>query len=167
MINAAIQLLQGLLTPVIGSVAVYIAYQQWRTNRDRLILDKYERRLRIYEEVKKLVTIVNRDQKVSMDDLMSFRTATAEADFLFGSDVQEYCDEFRKRGFNLWYATQKYNPLVNNSGDHDRDEVAAKLTTELDWFEEQEAGAKEVFRRDLDMSGGKRKRQSKKSDGHR
>ena len=32
---------KGLLTPVIAIVATYIAYQQWKTNRQKLNLERY------------------------------------------------------------------------------------------------------------------------------
>ena len=54
-VDEAIKIFSGLLTPVIAIVAVYIAWQQWQTNRQKLILDRYDRRLRIYEEVRKIL----------------------------------------------------------------------------------------------------------------
>src|SRR5271170_90498 len=43
-----LQVLQGLMTPVIALIAVYIAWQQWRTNADKVKLDKFDRRFPIY-----------------------------------------------------------------------------------------------------------------------
>ena len=40
-----------MLTPIIAVVATYIAWQQWNTNKQKLILDRYDRRLKVYEEV--------------------------------------------------------------------------------------------------------------------
>jgi len=149
-----IQILQGLLTPVIGLIAVYIAYQQWRTNRDRLALDKYDRRMKIFDEVKKLVTIVNCAPEVSIDDLQLFRAATAEADFLFDKDVQAYRDELYRRGLNLWQANQERN---DDTGNHDKGEVVRQCDEEVKWFNDQATGAVEVFRPYLDVSGGRPK----------
>jgi hypothetical protein len=36
--SLALQILQGLLTPVIAGIAVYIAWQQWRTNERKLAI---------------------------------------------------------------------------------------------------------------------------------
>ncbi len=47
-LQALIDVFSALLTPVIAAIAVYVAYQQWQTNRRRLQLDLYDRRLRIY-----------------------------------------------------------------------------------------------------------------------
>jgi hypothetical protein len=42
-IDEVLRISQGLLTPVIGAIATYIAWQQWRTNQNKLKLDRYER----------------------------------------------------------------------------------------------------------------------------
>jgi hypothetical protein len=52
-IEQIIRILHALLTPVIAIVAIYIAWQQWQTNVQKLNLARYDRRLRVYEEVKK------------------------------------------------------------------------------------------------------------------
>src|SRR5262245_23163525 len=97
-LDAFIELLKALLTPTIAVIAAYIALQQWRTNRQKLELDLYSHRLRIYEEVRKILSIILRDAKVSTEDLLKFRTAVSEADFLFGKDVVAYIDEIYHRG---------------------------------------------------------------------
>jgi hypothetical protein len=40
-----VQILQGLLTPVVAIVAVYIAWQQWKANERKFKFEQYERRL--------------------------------------------------------------------------------------------------------------------------
>ena len=97
-----IETLKALLTPLIAIVATYIAWQQWKTNRQKLNLERYDRRLRVYEEVKKILSIIMRDAKASTDDLLKFRTSVSEADFLFGQDIPEYIDEIYKHGLSLW-----------------------------------------------------------------
>ena len=72
---------QALLTPLIAIVATYIAWQQWQTNKQKLEMDRYDRRLHVYEEVRKILSIVLRDAKASYEDLLKFRTSVSEADF--------------------------------------------------------------------------------------
>src|SRR6267142_3338994 len=99
---------KALLTPVIAVVALYIAWQQWKTNQQKLVLDRYDRRLRVYEEVKKILSIIIRDAKASVQDLLRFRTAVSEADFLFGPEIPEYIDTIYKRGVALARWTDEY-----------------------------------------------------------
>ena len=51
-----VQIMQALLTPLIAIIATYIAYQQWNTNKLKLKLDRYERRLRVYQKIVELVS---------------------------------------------------------------------------------------------------------------
>lgn len=102
------ELLKALLTPLIAIVAAYIAWQQWKTNQQKLNLERYSRRLRVYEEVRKILSIILRDTKVSTEDLLKFRTTVSEADFLFGPEIPAYIDEIYRRGLRLWRWNQEY-----------------------------------------------------------
>jgi hypothetical protein len=82
-----IEISKSLLTPVIAIIATYIAWQQWKTNKQKLNLDRHDRRLRVYEEVIKILSIITRDAKASTEDLLKFRTSVSEADFLFGPET--------------------------------------------------------------------------------
>ena len=89
----ALQILQALLTPVIAGIAVYIAWQQWKTNERKFVLDRYDRRLRVYPNVIAVLLLVQRDLKPQIMDLQKFRSDTAEADFLFEPEIAAYLDE--------------------------------------------------------------------------
>jgi hypothetical protein len=43
-----LQILTALLTPVIAVAVGYVAYQQWRTAREKLVLDLFKDRLAVY-----------------------------------------------------------------------------------------------------------------------
>ena len=86
------ELSKEMLTPLIAIITVYIAWQQWKTNKKKLFLDLYDRRLKIYEELRQILSIILRDARASYDDLMKFRRAVSEADFLFGSEITSYID---------------------------------------------------------------------------
>jgi len=96
--NQVIEILNALLTPTIAIVATYIAWQQWRVNKQKFDLERYDRRLRIYQEVRKIISIVLRDARVSYEELLKFRASVSEADFLFGPEIPIYIDEIYKRG---------------------------------------------------------------------
>jgi hypothetical protein len=139
-------LLTALLTPTIAIVATYIAWQQWHTNKQKLDLDLYDRRLRIYEEVRKLLSIVVRDATVTTDALLAFRTSVSEADFLFGSDVISYIDTLYQRGLNLWRWNAEYRDSTQErSAAYDHKKVADEMHEELVWFTQQFDPAKLLF----------------------
>lgn len=87
-----IQLFQGLLTPTIASPALYIAHQQWQTNKLKCGLDRYDRRLRVYQHLLGFIGWVLRDFKVEPSDVVKSRVDTSEAEFLFGPEIPAYLD---------------------------------------------------------------------------
>ncbi len=152
-INRIIDILQALLTPVIAIVAIYIAYQQLQTNRQKLTLEMYEKRLHIYEEVKKILSIVLRDAKVSTDDLLKFRTSVSEADFLFEPEIIEYIDEIYKRGLKLNLWNEKYCGRSQEKPEgYNHQKICDEKDKELSWLTEQFEPAKEKFKKYLTLN---------------
>jgi hypothetical protein len=138
---------------LIAIVATYIAWQQWKTNQRKLVMDRYDRRLRIYEEVRKILSIVMRDAKASTEDLLKFRTSVSEADFLFGPEIMDYIDEIYKRGLKLWRWNQEYRDYRQEKSEgYDHAKVVDGMHKELTWLTEQFEPAKQKFKKYLDIS---------------
>ncbi len=116
-IDQLAEISKALLTPVIAIVATYIAWQQWKTNQQKLILDRYDHRLKVYEEVRQILSVILRDAKASYDDLLKFRRAVSEADFLFGSEISDYIDEIYRRGVKLQYWSGEYRDYTQAKPD--------------------------------------------------
>ena len=148
-----IEILKGLLTPLIAIVATYIAWQQWQTNRKKLELDLYERRLRIYEEVQKILRVIARDRKASFRDLLDFQASVSEMDFLFGREIREYIDEIYTHGCNLgrWNDEYRDNTQEHPEG-YDHNKVVAGTHKEFNWLVAQFEPAKEKFQKYLRLS---------------
>ena len=152
-IDVVVEISKALLTPLIAVVATYIAWQQWKTNKQKLVLDRYDRRLRVYEEVMKILSIILRDANASYDDLLKFRTAVSEADFLFGPEVMEYIDQIYKRGVKLHYWNGEYRDATQQvPAGYDHNKVVNGMHAELDWFVDQFEPAKKMFKKYLDIS---------------
>jgi len=152
-IEQIFEISKSLLTPLIAIVATYIAWQQWKTNKQKLNLERYDRRLRVYEEVIKILSIILRDANASIEDLLKFRTSVSEADFLFGQEIPSYIDEIYKRGLNLRCCNQQYHDYlqVKQEG-YDHNKVVAEMNKELTWLTDQFEPAKEKFKKYLDIS---------------
>ena len=148
-----VEISKGLLTPIIAIVATYIAWQQWKTNQQKLILDRYDRRLKVYEEVRKILSIILRDAKASFEDLLKFRTSVSEADFLFGLDITEYIDEIYKRGVQLQYWSGEYRDYSQEKPEgYDHKRICDGMHSELIWLTSQFEPAKLKFKKYLDIS---------------
>ena len=148
-----LQVLQGLLTPTIAVVATYVAWQQWKGNETKLRLDRYEHRLAIYREVMTLISSIVREAKCSIPELLTFRSKTFEAEFLFGADIPQYIEEVFQRGLKLHTANAQYRESSQPTPpDYDHMKVVEASETQLDWFIAQPALATAMFKRYLSVT---------------
>lgn len=152
-----INISQGLLTPVIGGIAVYIAYQQWRTNKQKLKLDLYERRLFIYKETMKTIGQIIQNGKANYPDLNNFLFVSSEADFLFGTEIYSYIKEIFDHGCNLtvWKDQLQDNTMIGVvPAGYDHKKVSEGIHKEIKWFlsQLQSDRAKNMFMKYLDNS---------------
>jgi hypothetical protein len=96
----------ALLAPVIGTIAAYVAYQQYRSARMTLKLHMYERRVEVLRGVLAALGGVFREGKVPGETIPELLRATSEKDYLLRKDLIEYLDElYRKavRGYTLYH----------------------------------------------------------------
>ncbi len=59
-----IEIFSGLLTPTIAIIAVYIAYQQLKTNRYRVRLNLYDKRFKVFRGLMDLLAHIMREGNV-------------------------------------------------------------------------------------------------------
>ena len=151
-IKQIVEISKALLTPLIAMVTVYIAWQQWKTNRQKLNLDRYDRRLHVYEEVRRILSIIGRDGKVSTEDLFKFYTSVSEADFLLGPEIRKYIDEIYSHCTKLGRWNAEYRDRTQEKPeDYDHGNVVDEKRKELKWLIDQFGPAKEIFRKYLDL----------------
>ena len=85
---------------VIGGTTVYIAYQQWITNKMKLRFEVFERKIAYYYSLKTFMRDVVNNQ-MPMQDMLTFYTDTAEADFFFGEDIRTFIDDVYEKSVTL------------------------------------------------------------------
>lgn len=90
-----IQVLQALLTPAIGLGVGVIAFLQWRTAHQKVILDLFDRRLRVYETtINAVLGYIHRHDGFDGNRVLSdLRRSYTEARFLFGDEVAERIED--------------------------------------------------------------------------
>jgi hypothetical protein len=68
-------------------VTGYFARRQWRTAKDKLLLDLFDKRFAVYDELR---AVVGRQMGGGPDPnaLFDFTQAASRANFLFGSEIQ-------------------------------------------------------------------------------
>ena len=73
-----------------------IAYFQWRTAHQRIVIDLFERRFQVYEDLRKVIFEYATNFEVTNLMLGRFLVAREWATFLFGSEVTTYLEECYK-----------------------------------------------------------------------
>jgi hypothetical protein len=85
----------SLVTAFIAAVVAVIAFLQWQTAREKVLLDLFDKRFTIYEEARAVVRrhiTTGIDQRGAAD----FERAALRARFLFGPKVQAFLEDRRK-----------------------------------------------------------------------
>ena len=79
--------LQPLILAAVAILGVLIAYFQWRTAHQRVVLDLFDRRLRIFELAGNACASIISSGKDTVEALRQLHEAKGNARFLFGDDV--------------------------------------------------------------------------------
>ena len=148
-----VRVLSGLLTPIIAILAVYIAYQQFQTNNNKYILDRFDRRIVVYKAIEDFLLSIFREAKVDLGELAKFWKAKSDAEFLFGADVREYLNTLNNHAAQLRRWNEEYKDYSQDKPEgYDHDKVVRNQSEHLDWLVSQIEPLKQVFRKYLDIS---------------
>jgi hypothetical protein len=75
---------------LIAAGAAFIAYFQWRTAHQRVVLDLFDRRLRVFEDLESAAKNVFSTTLVTNETWALLINARSRSRFLFGKDVNDY-----------------------------------------------------------------------------
>jgi len=89
----SVSLWAALFGPLIAALALVVPYLQWRTAHQKVVLDLFDRRFKIYEEVMGIIMHVVGGARATRDDLVQLREIKARAQFLFDTDVDQFLDD--------------------------------------------------------------------------
>ena len=70
-----------------------IAERNWQTSNERIVLELFDRRLAIYEEIRSVVGSVTRSGRAPDEELFKFDKAMDRVPYFFGPEVQAYLKE--------------------------------------------------------------------------
>jgi hypothetical protein len=88
-----VQYSQALATPAIALLAIIIAVLQWRTAHHKAVLDLFERRMKVYSEIRAVIGSTVSSGKLPNEKHFEFMQAIDGAKFLFGRRVNDYLSE--------------------------------------------------------------------------
>lgn len=88
-----VQYSQALATPAIALLAIVVAIMQWRTAHQKVVLDLFERRMKVYSEIRAVIASVVTSGKLPNEKHFGYSRAADGAKFLFGVKVNSYLTE--------------------------------------------------------------------------
>ena len=149
-----IQFFSALLTPVIAVTMLYIAYQQWQTNKLKLRKDLYDQRLSIFTSTIELVYTIQSLGHANHDQQLKFNRATSNSVFLFGNEVNEYLKEINSKALKLRHTCESIQRLSKNQNKNSEklDELSDLDNELFDWFMKQPSIVEKKFKKYIDLT---------------
>ena len=121
-----VQYLSALGTPIIALMVAAVAFLQWRTGHQNVVLQLFERRIEMIENLRGAIALVLRGGYCENKDSHRFLIAMRGTEFLFRSDVTSYLDEIYKVLLNLHVCDSKLKS-ANGTERHELIEKRRKL----------------------------------------
>ena len=144
--DTIIKISQGFLTPIIGVAVIYVAWQQYKTNRNKFRLDLYDRKLKVFEGLTTLLEHIELQNTVLGEQLQQYRRATIEAIFLFDDEyISNYLQEVKRKVHKLQFVNRNLNNLPTN----EETKVIKEQTELLGWFNLQLTESVDKFKKAL------------------
>ena len=141
---AWVPILAALLTPTIAIVAAYIAWQQWRTNRNKLKLDLFERRYAYYEAASELIRRILTSGKATDQVTSEFIHKIRGAQFIVGEAVATYF--YKQLYSNALDLNTLDDELQGLDVGPERSAIVGKRSDIKKWFSDQPEVLDDLFK---------------------
>jgi hypothetical protein len=144
-----VKVFSGLLAPVVALFAVSIAWRQYKMAKDKLKLDLFDRRYRVYRALMDLFTEISNKGTVTLADLGTFSRESDQKRFLFKDDLIEYITAVRQKALDL----KRLDDTIEKGKEEEARAKAIDEKLELErWFDAQIDGiAAQKFSEYLDF----------------
>ena len=106
-----ISILQALLTPTIGIVAAFVAWQQYRLAKQKHDIDILNRRMQIYKATIAFLVKSERIQSISEDEYYEWLSDVADAEFLFGKEILDLLQDIEGTAAAI-ILQERDNPMI-------------------------------------------------------
>jgi hypothetical protein len=152
--NVMLPAVFGLLGVIVGGLitagANYILEER-RANREealarnKLRLDLFDRRYKIYEATSRFVDSINNDPGNVDSYLNAFNAGTSNAGFLFDADVVNYIKQVREKAVHMRTALTLYEAEERKSQPNEAERVRKRYEADRAWLIEQATAMTKTF----------------------
>jgi hypothetical protein len=126
----------SIATLFVSVAVVAIAWQQWRVADNKLRLDLFDRRYKVYDATRQFLVTICREGKFTTPQLLfEFTAGTSDAEFLFEADVLEHLAKIRTQALHL-RTTQQLLEKPRLSDD-ELSRYAQAQENDLSWLNDQ------------------------------
>lgn len=89
------------------------AARAWQTSNEKLVLELFDKRLKVYEEIREVIAEVARSGTARSDTLGRFYRAIDRVPYFFGQEVQDFIEQIRLAMIDLDLANTMLNQHVD------------------------------------------------------
>ena len=150
-----IEILSAFLVPIITVIGLYIAYQQYQINQQRLKHELYERRLVIFKHMKTYLSEILSSNKVTTDRVLKFNYDVAESIFLVDENINKRIKEIYIKSIKMAGLYEQMYPSDGTKGlpvGDERTRVSQEYSELLRWLTDQLVELKGLFEKHLGLS---------------
>lgn len=148
-INAIAQSLSGFLIPLIAIITIYIAYQQYRINHNKLKFDLYDKRFKVYYALMGLISYVIQTGTTTKEKTDKFRIDIYESKFLFDKKVYDHLNTIHNKANELRYKDEK---IARTHIPEGKEKLLNEKDKLFDWFVDQMEESHKLFSSYLTIS---------------
>ncbi len=145
-----LNMLQTGLLLVIATGTGYLVYRSSRPAKAGTRKSLSSRRQDVYNDVKKILTMLGHTGEMRKEDLVDFRSRTQDASLLFDTHIAAYIDEIYTRGVKLMSASELLNGTSLSVGE-ERDRITVEHTRQMIWLADQLSKIGKKFERYTDQ----------------
>jgi hypothetical protein len=135
---------------VAAGLTFLIQYRQWRTAREKLRLDLFEKRYVYFMAARNFLSSIAREADMSYEALREFDIAMVGARFIFDQSVVEYIRKIRKVAFEAKRAEIDMADLNNPK----RADIVQRKFNAILWLHEQLEELERVFSPHIGIGNG-------------
>lgn len=134
--------LSALLIPIIALIGCYIAYQQMKTEKNKLKFDLFDKRYATYDSTMSFISDIAASGKVTEDKLVQFYIEIKESKWILDEDISEFLHEnIYNKAHDIFFSQKKLSrtrpPKERDEILLDIDKMISDLRNEIDPLEKK------------------------------